>query len=158
MAYSKEEIKAIGEIIFSKIAAGRSLISILDCKQLKDVNGNTYRSPDYATVMRWIATKEEFRNNYVRAREDQADYYADQIVDIADDDGLDIDIDETGKPVVKGENIQRAKLRVDARKWVASKLKPKKWGDKQQFEHSGEIKVPDIKVIISPASNDDDSE
>ena len=36
-----------------------------------------------------------------------------------------------------GEYIQRSRLRVDARKWAASKMAPKKYSDKQQVERAG---------------------
>ncbi len=51
---------------------------------------------------------------YARAREEQADFYADEIVTIADTE----------------PDAATARVRVDARKWVASKLKPKRYGDK----------------------------
>jgi hypothetical protein len=71
--------------------------------------------PNVVTVYRWMAKHEEFCKLYARAREDQADTMADQIIDIAD---------ETGDPHDK-------RVRVDARKWIAAKLKPKRYGDKQ---------------------------
>ena len=63
----------------------------------------------------------EFAEQYARAREVQAETLADEIVSIADEDG----------------DPQRQRLRVDARKWVASKLKPKRYGDKVTNEHTG---------------------
>lgn len=70
----------------------------------------------------WLAEDEVFAAQYARAREEQADHYADEIVDIAD------------RPDLKAED---KRVRVDARKWVASKLKPKKYGDKVTQEHTG---------------------
>ena len=42
---------------------------------------------------------------------------------------------------VNGEHVQRSKLRVDARKWLLSKIAPKQYGEKQAVEHSGAIGV-----------------
>lgn len=85
-----------------------------------------------ATVFRWLSEAPDFRDKYARAREAQAEHYAAEIVDIADEvevkqvitpDGVvDFKLDATA--------VARNKLRVDARKWIASKLLPKKYGDK----------------------------
>jgi hypothetical protein len=101
--------------------------------------------PHVSTVYRWIAANDTFRDMYARAREDQADTLADQIIDISDDstnDFVDAGVGENadGSPIAtsfNSEHVQRAKLRVDARKWVAAKLKPKKYGDKLSTEHTG---------------------
>lgn len=77
--------------------------------------------PSQGTVMRWLAGNLSFQEQYARAREAQAEYYATEIVDISDN-GLD---------------AVRDRLRVDARKWVAAKLLPKKYGDKLLQELSG---------------------
>lgn len=79
------------------------------------------------TVMRWLVENEKFREQYTHAREVQADTLADEILDIADDGSNDY-MGEDEK--YNGDAVQRSRLRVDARKWIASKLKPKKYGDK----------------------------
>lgn len=90
----------------------------------------------YVSVYKWLNEYEEFAKQYARAREEQADFLADEIIEIADDgskdtkqitgrDGALIDVEDT-------EWTNRSKLKVDARKWKASKLAPKKYGDKIQ--------------------------
>lgn len=79
--------------------------------------------PSENTVYRWIEEKPEFREKYARARELQQDREADKIVVIAD---------ETTDP-------NKARLQIDARKWRASKLAPKKYGDRLDLNHSGSI-------------------
>lgn len=87
--------------------------------------------PDPATVYRWLNDNEDFCKKYARAREEQADFLSDQIIEIADDSSGDLKINkETGEEYLNQEFAQRSKLRVDARKWKASKLAPKKYGDK----------------------------
>lgn len=86
--------------------------------------------PDRTTVYDWLFRIPEFASQYTRAREEQAETMADDIVAIADESYHDHDIDENGHVRVNNEAIQRSKLRVEARKWVAAKLKPKKYGDK----------------------------
>lgn len=99
-----------GEIC-RRIADGESLVEI--CK------GSDM--PSRSAVMDWLTIHEAFADKYAHARELQADYYADDIVRIADE----------------AKDAQLARLQVDARKWKASKLAPKKYGDKLQTEHSG---------------------
>lgn len=79
--------------------------------------------PSEGTVYRWLEEHEGFREKYARARELQQDREADHIVVIAD---------ETEDP-------QKARLQIDARKWRASKLAPKKYGDKLDLNHTGTI-------------------
>lgn len=105
--------------ICSRLAQGDSLRSI--CKKT--------RMPAISTVMGWLFDDEheEFSQQYARAREAQAELRADEIIDIADD----------AKNADKSEKVQAARLRVDARKWVASKLLPKVYGDRVQHTGAG---------------------
>jgi len=95
--------------------------------------------PDQTTVLRWCGDNEEFRKQYAQAREAQADHYADEIVEIADSD----------------DAPDKARVRIDARKWVAGKLRPKKYGEKVDVDHSGEITVKfenaDGRHVTGPA-------
>ena len=93
--------------------------------------------PSRYSVNRWLATNPEFRNQYAHAREEQADVYVEQIIEIADDGLNDTYLDDEGNTKVDHDVIARSKLRVDARKWVASKLAPKKYGDKITQEITG---------------------
>lgn len=86
----------------------------------------------------WISGDENLLNRYARARDIQADLLADQIIEIADDSSNDTKtiVNKAGEPI-EVENIEwtnRSKLRVEARKWIAAKLKPKKYGDKLETE------------------------
>ena len=114
--------------ICSRLAGGESLRSI--CRD--------DTMPSLSTVMGWLfdGEHEEFSQQYASAREVQAEVWADEIVAIADDTTADLTTDKDGKEIVRHENIQRARLRVDARKWIAAKLLPKRYGDKLQ--HTGE--------------------
>ena len=64
-----------------------------------------------------------------RAREEQADKLLREIIEIADDASGDYVTTSDGKRIVDHENIQRSRLRVDARKWAAARLAPRKYGD-----------------------------
>lgn len=90
--------------------------------------------PHQSTVFRWLAKHEEFREQYAQAREIQSHIYADEIVDIADDSSGDVLCDEYGNQKQNHEFVQRSKLRIDARKWHASKTNPSKYGDKTEIQ------------------------
>ena len=94
-----------------------------------------------STVFQWIAKKPDFADKYARAREAQADFLADELLEIADDSTHDTIITEDGAMLENKEWVNRSKLRVDARKWIASKLKPKKYGEKLDLEHSGNLAI-----------------
>jgi hypothetical protein len=104
MSYTQET----ADSICNYIAQGNSLVKA--CKIL-DI--------DYSTVFDWIKKHEDFANNYTHAREAQADYLADGVLDIADDSSIPAD---------------DKRIRVDARKWYAGKLKPKKYGERQSVD------------------------
>jgi len=89
--------------------------------------------PDKATIFRWLRTIPEFRDQYARAKEESADALTDEMLEIADDASNDwMERHQKGNTgwEVNGEHIQRSRVRIDTRKWLASKLKPKKYGDK----------------------------
>lgn len=133
----------IANYIVENIADGRSLRDI--CLQ-SDM-------PSRATVFKWLNDIEGFSSQYARAREEQAETLADEIVSIADESTQDTIITETGNIIANNEFIARSRLRVDARKWVASKLKPKKYGDKlEQTTHlTGSIMQELVYTIVKPA-------
>lgn len=120
------------------LAEGKSLVSICQLDSM----------PSTVTVYSWLQKHEEFLNIYTRAREDQADTLADQIIDIADDGKGDVKLDKEGNEKTDAENVQRSRLRVEARKWVAAKLKPKKYGDKVQTEISGELNLGFHEILL----------
>jgi hypothetical protein len=135
--------------ICAEIAAGKSMREI--CR------GNGV--PDMATVFRWLARHAEFREQYVRAREVQADYMAEEILEIADDAQNDWmqrqgDGDKPQGWIVNGEAINRSRLRVDARKWLMAKLQPKKYGDRITQELTGGDGLPLVPVLNVTFSDD----
>ena len=112
--------------------------------------------PCESSVYGWLRKNEEFLQNYTRAKEDQADLLAEQIIEIADETSNDTVTGKDGQEIANSEWINRSRLRVDARKWVAAKLKPKKYGDK--LEHSGPDGGPAFIVqVVKHGPNDPDS-
>jgi Pyruvate/2-oxoacid:ferredoxin oxidoreductase gamma subunit len=95
--------------------------------------------PSTSTFYQWLDNNTEKAKQYARATEVRADIIFDDILSIADENSNDTYINDNGIEVVNSDVIQRSRLRIDARKWVLSKLNPKKFGDKIQTEHSGEV-------------------
>jgi hypothetical protein len=97
--------------------------------------------PSVRTVLRWLREdKDGFCAQYARAKEEQADFMIEEMIEIADDGSNDLMTVQRGEDSYEMENKEvtgRSKLRVETRKWVASKLKPKKYGDKIDVEHTG---------------------
>lgn len=74
--------------------------------------------PSCSTVFLWLANNPAFSEQYEKAVAARTDAHIEDILDIADN---------------TKEEVQRSRLRIDARKWVASKLKPRKYGDKLEI-------------------------
>lgn len=98
--------------------------------------------PNYSEIMSWILDDPTFSEKYTRAREYQADFLFDELVEIADDCRNDwMERNDPTNPgyVANRELVARTKLRLDTRKWCASKLKPKKYGERMDVSVQGEM-------------------
>lgn len=125
--YSQEMFDAMCELI----ADGKSLRAICDVEGM----------PSKSLFLRWVSNNGELRDQYALAREAQAEGFADELIEIADDASQDV----TGKlQMPNAVAVQRAKLRTDTRKWVMSKILAKKYGDKQLHEHSGKVTLESL--------------
>ena len=140
--------RQVADIICIRISEGESLKSITLDEEM----------PDRATVYRWLAADPAFCDMYTRAREDQADTLADEIMAIADETpDLNPILDKHGALIeiqLHSAYIQWQKQRIDARKWTAMKLKPKKYGDR--LVHAGDAENPleiqnDAMTILAAA-------
>ena len=113
--------------MLEEIASGRSVIGM--CRE-EDW------TPNADTWYRWLYKIEGLSDRYARAKAFQSEREADIILDIADN--------------ATNQDFQVARLRVDARKWIASKLLPTKYGDKTSIDHTstdGTMKPTVIKLV-----------
>jgi hypothetical protein len=111
------------------------------------------------TFYNWLEDSEDNQKRYARAREEQADLLVEEMIELSDEkngDTLNTTIGEQGNSA----NVARSKLQVDTRKWLASKLRPKKYGDKIEVENTGEVKIitanfgsPIIPTTSQPTEN-----
>ena len=123
--------------ICDRIADGESLVKI--CSDAK--------MPKKTAVYEWLLRHKEFAEIYARAREDQADTLADEIHAIADELPQQV-VDEKGNATrYDSAYVQWQKNRVDARKWVAAKLKPKKYSDR--IAHVGDNEADSININVN---------
>lgn len=119
--------KRVCEQALERIAAGESLRSVSRDDQM----------PSLTTLNDWL-TSDEYGEQYTRARDERADAIFEEILDIADDDANDMIVDpETGAERLNSEHVQRSRLRIDSRKWMLGKMKPKKYGDNVNLNHGG---------------------
>lgn len=143
MQYSKEDRQKAVDELCKRIEQGDSVRRALSYDDL----------PDRNTFYRWFDEFEPLRDQYARACEVREDKFFDDILEISDTDNADITINE-GMAVVDGQAIQRSKLRIDTRKWMLSKMNPKKYGDRIQQDISGELKS-EVVIIELPDNGRD---
>lgn len=145
-AYSK----ALANAICTRVAAGDSLRKIIEDEAM----------PSMSMVMRWLADEgnADFREQYARAREAQADLYFGQIIEIADTPQVGVktktivgggEKDKDKVETAQGDMIEHRRLQVDARKFVVARLAPKKYGEK--LELSGDPERPvSLRSVPAP--------
>lgn len=120
----------IAATICAEIASGRSLRSICEDEGM----------PSAKSVYLWIGRHPAFGDKYAKAQADRTTAWSEDIVDISDD--------LTG-------DTNRDKLRVDTRKWLMSKMVPKKYGDKVETVHSGGVEIKQItRRIVDPQAGE----
>jgi hypothetical protein len=122
----------VADEICRRVALGESLRSICSDKDM----------PPEGTVRGWVVEDYSgFSARYMRAREAQCEHWADQIVDLADSV-----LPRDGRPADHAE-VQAMRLAIDTRKWVLSKLLPRKYGDRVGVEASGSVTVKVVQGL-----------
>ena len=119
------------QILCEQISEGKSLSTALKTSE---------NMPSYQLVMLMLRNSPEFRTMYEKAVESRADRLAEEIIELADQempDGLE-------GPMASAW-VQQKRMQVDARKWVASKLKPKTYGDRI------DVAVTDTRISVMDA-------
>lgn len=135
--------RAIADKICMMLARGMTLSAI----------SRTEGFPTRLTMRRWVLRDHDgFKERYETAYRLGLDEMADQILDISDDGTRDYKAGPDGRQVPDQDHIQRAKLRVDSRKWLLSRRLPKEFGERVQQEVSG----PDGGPIQSITLTTDD--
>ena len=127
----------IGEAICTRLSGGETMREI---ERDPDM-------PSHQVVYRWLGTSAIFKTAFARARVAQMERWAEEIIEIADDasgDWVDREAkDGTIQRVVDHETVQRARLRIDTRRWVMSKLSPT-YADRVDVQIGGTMKVENM--------------
>ena len=129
---SKKTPKTVEELLL-RISMGRSVANVCSDEDM----------PEVRTVFRWISEDEEFRQAYARACANRSLVYADTIGDIA-------------KGVMAGKIPPDAgRVAIDSYKWIAARLMPKYYGEKQQIEatvnHTHTLHLSALKQLAEEA-------
>lgn len=120
----------IRQEILTRLAMGETL------RQICKLPG----MPTNSTVVEWNDKDPVFAEQYARARREGLDVLAEEMLEIADDGTNDYmtRTSENGQnKVLDAEHVNRSRLRIDARKWLLSKLRPDKYGDDQRIQLTG---------------------
>lgn len=136
MARPTDYTPELADIICGRLSAGESMHSI--CKD-DDF-------PSRQTLFTWMRVHPAFLDQYARAKEESGDAYADKIAHVADG-------------ALSGEyDPNAARVAIDGYKWTAVKMKPKKYGERQHVEHSGNVSNlsdAELDAMIAKMKNDD---
>ena len=129
--------------ICAELCVGKSLVSICSADDM----------PSTVTVYAWLDEDADLANRYTRARETQAHYLASEIIDIADEalDGsgfanLEDDEDISNHAAALRLTLEQRKQKIDARKWAASKLNPKVYGERLNLDGDLKVSIPDDQL------------
>jgi len=152
MAGTSQFSQQISDVICSQLAEGKSL---------REICSNEEFPVAPSTIIMWVQRNDlapGFAEQYARARKTQAELLADELLSIADS--------------ADAESYNAARLRVDTRKWILSKVLPKVYGDATMLKHAdadgNTLKVEVTRVSDAPrqltpvklleAAKDDSSE
>ncbi len=127
--------EALAKLICNRVASSTLALARL-CDMYDDM-------PNKDTINEWRNHNESFSVLYAQAKMKQADLMAEEILEIADNATNDymesLSEDEQGEAWrYNGEHVNRSRLRIDTRKWLASKLLPRQYGDKLLLEQKSE--------------------
>lgn len=149
MKYTPSEKLAVFKKIIKEIEKGASLRSAL--KKNSPLSSSTFAD--------WLNSDDEMAKRYARATVIRSEAIFEDILNIADENLSDTYVDSEGVTRTDHDVIQRAKLRVDARKWVLAKMRPTKYGDKLDVTTDNQaISLPPIVgMVIKNELNEPDA-
>ena len=130
----------VGIEICARLAAGESLVTI--CKHPL--------MPTAMCVYNWLQRHPHFKAMYDDARIQQADFYADAIIEIANNTETGTTIktrDDGSTEIIEGDMIQHRRLKIDALKWYASKVAPMRWGDRTVVDTKVDITIHQAREV-----------
>ena len=107
--------------------------------------------PNKDTIFSWLKNNKDFSDQYARAKRSQIECVVDELLEIADNDSNDAMVNADGQIVINSQAVQRARLRVDTRKWLACKLVPKVYGVQPlTLEENSSLPLPTLQGVVDP--------
>lgn len=135
----------LADKICEQLALGKSMRTVV--KENNDI-------PAMSTIFLWLRKHKDFSEQYEKAKQEASDALVDEMQAIADNEVVMI-TREDGSIVPDSGSVQHARLRIDTRKWIASKLKPKKYGDRVDVTTDGEkLPAPIIPLNVQRDNSD----
>lgn len=132
------------DAICERLASGLSLRAICRNKAM----------PSKSTVFKWLAENSTFADHYARAREAQADLLVDEMVAIADTPKIGRKTKKTSDGKVEETTFdmtEHRRLQIETRKWVAARMRPKKYGDRLDVDQKTTIEAGDSVTALMQA-------
>lgn len=102
----------------------------IDGQSLRHIAREMDISP--SSILNWLEADAGRQERYQRAREECAEAMASEVIQIAEEP-----IPSNAFGSLDGAAVQDKRLRIDARKWVAQKLKPRVYGEKLDLTSGG---------------------
>jgi hypothetical protein len=98
-----------------------------------------------STFSLWVDSDAKLAESYAHAREDLIERIASEVMELADSE-----VPETGDGKKDWQAIQKHKLQVDTRKWLLSKLAPKKYGDRMTLagDEDSPLAIQKIERVV----------
>jgi hypothetical protein len=119
--------QAIAQKILELYVAGSTLTAICAIPGM----------PKASTLYRWLAETPDFKDAYLRARETKADLFVDELVSLSDEaQGMGV------------EGVAAMRLRIETRKWVASKFFPRTYADRLEHQVGGTGPLTGLAIIV----------
>lgn len=140
------------EVTVKRVGAGRPVLFPIEhpiwaeiCRQIstgKSITSTLKQPgmPSYQCAMLMIRNNAEFRTMYERATESRADRLAEEIIELSDEE-----MPAHLEGPMASAWVQQKRMQVDARKWVASKLYAKRYGDRI------DVAVTDTRISVMDA-------
>lgn len=104
---------------------------------------------DHSMFLKWVREDPALEHSYTRAREDLIERIAQEVLELSDSE-----VPETGDGKKDWQAIQQRKLQVDTRKWLLSKLAPKKYGERLELAGDKENPLQVQTIDASKLSTD----
>lgn len=141
MAHSEGYMEFIWPIILYELESGMSLREVLRHKDM----------PSRPTVYSWVDSNPAMADQYTRATKIRADMLVEEIIEIADSplEGVVTEINDGKTKVTRSDMLGHRRTQIDTRKWAASKMNPKKYGDKLDLSSEDGTMTPIIYQNVS---------